>query len=344
MRTLAFVEDHVLPEVAAAPQLDLFHTLRPPVTAAWGAGRNSTAMLIEWIEGKQPLDAVLFANAGAEKPETYTFIELFRAWLCDRGVTSHIVRYEPKNFKDWPPYYTLEENCLIHGVLPSIAFGFGSCSIKWKVTPQNRWTESWEPARAIWAAGGKVIKLIGYDCSPRDCRRYAEHEGYLDDRYIYRYPLREWGWTLEDCIKRIQAAGLPVPPKSSCDFCTAVKPHEVSTYTKRRLHRLVLMEARAHPRLKSCEGLWRRSVAGVRGGTPRPGSMTAFIRDTGLLEQEEISAIVNGASPALASWLEVSAALPPPRNPIREWLRRFDDCLLDPAQIPTASELYNRLR
>lgn len=54
-------------DAARASQLDLFQALRPPVLAAWGAGRDSTAMLIEWIERKEPLDAVLFADTGGEK-------------------------------------------------------------------------------------------------------------------------------------------------------------------------------------------------------------------------------------------------------------------------------------
>jgi hypothetical protein len=222
--------DGAIPNAAQARQLNLFYALRPPVLAAWGAGRDSTAMLIEWIERKEALDAVLFADTGGEKPQTYEFISIFRQWLAERDVPSHIVRYAPRHYKNWPPYYTLEENCITNGTLPSIAFGFGSCSIKWKVTPQNQWTESWGPARRIWASGGKVIKLIGYDCSPQDCRRYAEREGYSDERYVYRYPLREWGWTLEDCIARIKRADLPVPPKSSCYFLCF---HELS--------RLILM-------------------------------------------------------------------------------------------------------
>lgn len=256
---------------------------------------------------------------------------------------SHIVRYEPKHYKNWPPYYTLEENCITNGTLPSIAFGFGACSIKWKVTPQNKWAESWEPARRIWAAGGKAIKLIGYDCSPQDCRRYAEREGYCNERYVYRYPLREWGCALEACIARIQAAGLPVPPKSSCYYCTATKPHEVRAYTKPRLRRIVLMEARAQPRLKTTEGLWRQTVKGVRGGTPRPGSMTKFIRDERLLDEAEIEAIIAIAPQALTSWQEAVAATSPPRAPLREWLALFDMVFDAAMRSPLTPDLYRRV-
>ena len=147
---------------------------RPPVLAAWGAGLDSTAMLIELIGRGEPVDQVLFADTGAEKPETYGFVPVFRRWLEARGVPSEVVRYRPSNFKNWPPYRTLTENLLTNGTLPSIAFGRGTCSQKWKVAPQHAWARTWAPALAAWGRGQKVVKLIGFDCSRADDRRYAE--------------------------------------------------------------------------------------------------------------------------------------------------------------------------
>jgi hypothetical protein len=111
-------------------QADLFEGTpsRPPVLAAWGAGTDSTAMLIEMIENGEPVDQVLFADTGDEHPRTYAFIPIFRAWLEERSVTVTIVRNEVRDFKQWPPYATLGENCITNGTLPSIAFGFSSCS------------------------------------------------------------------------------------------------------------------------------------------------------------------------------------------------------------------------
>jgi hypothetical protein len=326
--------------LAAAHQSDLFQALRPPVIAAWGAGRNSTAMLIELIERGETVDVALFADTRSERPQTYRFIPIFREWLDKHGVHSHIVKYKPRNYKNWPPYDGLEENCLTNGTLPSVAFGFGACSIKWKVTPQNQWADQWPLAQQIWRADGKVIKLIGYDCSPRDQRRYAEREGYTDPRYVYRYPLREWGWTLEDCIERICAAGLPVPIKSSCSCCSAVKPEELHEYERPQLRRIVLMEARAKPRLRTIEGLWRRPVRGVRGGTARPGSMTQYIREQQLLPEQEIDAIVQLAPQALVQWQQAVAALAEPRPPLHEWLDLFDAALdeLHCADVPDLFE------
>ena len=93
---------------------------------------------------------------------------------------------------------------LTNTTLPSIAFNRSSCSIKWKITLQDQWTAQWAPARAAWGRGDRVVRLIGYDCSAADDRRYAHREGHVSDRFDYRYPLREWGWDRDACIARIR--------------------------------------------------------------------------------------------------------------------------------------------
>ncbi len=291
----------------------------PPVIAAWGMGLDSTAMIIEWVSRGWPLDLVLTADTGSERPETYDYLPIFQRWMDAHGIEHEIVSYAPKRFKHWPPYFTLLENCLTNATLPSISFGRHSCSQKWKIQPQDKWVETWEPAQRTWARGGKVIKLIGYDASPADSRRYAHREGHVDPRYDYCYPLRDWNWDRFRCAARIKAEGLPVPVKSSCFFCAAMKPHEVETLPPWCLRLIVLMETRAAPRLVTVEGLWRR------GTSARPGTMTEFIRERGLLPPLEIAAIVNGAPVALVEFQEVAAQFPvEERPPLREWIDRFN--------------------
>lgn len=102
---------------------------RAPVIAAHGAGVNSTAMIIEMEARGDPIDMVLMADHRSERPETDDFVPLFRAWMDDHGIPNEVVRYEPKRFKHWPPYYSLLENLLTNGTLPSISFGRHSCSL-----------------------------------------------------------------------------------------------------------------------------------------------------------------------------------------------------------------------
>lgn len=312
-----------------------------PVVCAWGGGVDSTAMLVEMVDSGQRVDAVLFADTGSERPETYAFIELFTAWLEARGILVVVVRYMPTNTKNYPRYASLYENCLTNGTLPSITFGGGTCSLKWKVAPQNKWTEAWPPAQRCWAEGGKVTRLIGYDCSPADDRRYAHSRTIpADERYNYRYPLREWGWQRPDCEARIARAGLPIPKKSSCTFCTASKKDEIATLPAIELRRIVLMEARAKPRLRNVDGLWRKRVKGMRGATPRPGSMTEFIREEGLLPSSDIDAIIEAAPQALVRWQEAVAG-DPGRPELKQWLDLFDRTFELGLDAPGVAPLFN---
>src|SRR5579859_5675163 len=125
--------------------------MKTPLVVCCGVGRDSIAALIGmWRRGIRP-DLILFADTGGERDSTYDFILTLNNWLRSIGwPTLTIVRYQPKNFKHWPPYHSLEENCLTNSTLPSIAYGFHSCSSKWKIDPQNRFLEEWLPARLQW--------------------------------------------------------------------------------------------------------------------------------------------------------------------------------------------------
>lgn len=295
-------------------QADFFAPDRPPLVVAYGMGVDSTALLVGLRNRDTRPDAILFADTGAEKPETYAFEAPMQEWLRREGfppITT--VRYVPQRFKNWPPYYTLEDNCLTNGTLPGISFGPATCSVKWKQQPQHKWAQQWEPARAAWAAGMTVTKLIGFDASPADRRRTYVPEG--ERHYAYGYPLQDWGWDRAECQRQITAAGLPVPPKSSCFFCLAMKPHEVRALGPDLLRRIVVMEARAKPRLTTTEGLWRTRIKGTRGATPRPGSMTEFIVSERLLPPDEVDDLCRRTPTEITAYQEQFAAGQPPTVP-----------------------------
>lgn len=206
---------HPEAEIVRSPDYVLI-SAPPPVILAYGIGVDSTALLVELDARGEAPDLVLSADPGAEKPETYAYQEMMAAWMAARGIPYEVVRYVPRRFKHWPPYYSILANVLTNATLPSISLGRHSCSLKWKVAPQDAYLREWAPAQAAWARGQKVVRLIGYDASPADGRRYAHASGIDDPLFECRYPLREWGWTRDRCVARIVAAGLPVPPKSSC--------------------------------------------------------------------------------------------------------------------------------
>jgi hypothetical protein len=290
----------------------------PPLVVCYGAGRDSTALLVGlWQRGVRP-DLILFADVGAERQATYDFLPVMNRWLKSVGFPEiTTVCYQPKDFKHWPPYHTIEENILTNCALASIAYGFHKCSAKWKIAPQSAFLKEWQPARDCWAAGGKVRKAIGFDASPHErkrshgCSTYAVQEEEADLFDLW-FPLQEWGWDLPECIRQIAEAGLPIPAKSSCYFCTAMKTWEVDELAQKepdKLKKIIVLEARARqthldyaerkgwPKgvgVPLTEGIWRRRVKGVRSGsTPKPGSMTEYIREKGFVLADEINRIID---------------------------------------------------
>jgi hypothetical protein len=102
-----------------------------------------------------------------------------------------------------------------------------------------------------------VVRLIGFDAG--EYRRSAQGE---DDKYIYRYPLREWGYDRNACKEVIAQAGLCIPPKSACFFCPATKKAEVRRLAKEEpelFARALKIErrARATGKLTAVKGLGR---------------------------------------------------------------------------------------
>lgn len=203
-----------LPEIDGPFSAPLYPVVSCLVVAAYGGGTNSTAMLIECAKRGERVDLILFADTGAERPHTYNYIETFSDWLESHGLPRIEIVQSPNE--------TLEQSCLKLGVLPSLAYGFKTCSQRFKGQPQNVYLNNYEPARAEWAEGRKVTKLIGYDADePHRAKDYD------DDKYSVRYPLLDWDMGRDECIETIKSAGLCQPGKSSCFFCPSMRATEI---------------------------------------------------------------------------------------------------------------------
>lgn len=197
-----------------------------PFVVSYGGGRDSTAVLVQLHKlGVRP-DLILMADTGGEKVETYRYVAYFSDWLVSVGLPAvTVVRYRPRT----ATYTTLEGQCLKTEMLPSLAYGGGTCALKYKVEPMNKFCATWAPAVEWWARGGKVLKAIGYEADEGNrlsnamCREITNP----DPRYEYCYPLMDWGWTVRECVECIADAGLEVPPKSACFFCPASSLGEI---------------------------------------------------------------------------------------------------------------------
>lgn len=226
---------------------------RLPATVAYGAGQNSTAMLIGCVLQGRPIDLILFSDTGGERPDTYSFVDMMSSWLADRGYPE-IIRVSNVNREG--EEVTLEENCRDKDMLPSLAYGFRykKCSQRFKIAPQQKYVNNWSPARSAWDQGERVLKYIGYDVG--ESHRYKEYDS---DKYIYEYPLMmDWRWSREDCQDVITWADLPLPPKSACFFCPSTKKSEILKMKEKNpdlLERALQMEDAAQKNLKKIKGL-----------------------------------------------------------------------------------------
>ena len=179
-------------------------------------------------------------------------------WLCEHGLPSITV---VENVDRKGDRLTLEEECLRSGTLPSIAYGYKRCSQKHKIGPQEKFCNHHPQCRAVWQAGERVTRFIGYDAG--EWKRYERSKKYneTDKKYINRYPLIEdWHWTRDDCVQAIQEAGLPLPGKSSCFFCPSMKRNEVEALKRQHpdlYRRALAIEENAMPHLKAVKGLGR---------------------------------------------------------------------------------------
>lgn len=202
----------------------------------FGAGVDSTAMMVALrVAGITP-GVVTFADTGGEKSETLQHVhninEVLSQWEWPQVDVVRKVPLESTGYKD------LAGNCLSNNTLPSLAFGLKSCSIKWKQIPQDQFLkgvkkgQNAHPPHPLWLqskqTGQKIVKLIGYDCGKADTRRSARPK-LQDADFDYIYPLQLIGWARPHCVAAIAAVLGPdmVPVKSACYYCPASKLHEL---------------------------------------------------------------------------------------------------------------------
>lgn len=251
-----------------------------PIVVSYGLGVDSTAVLVGlYLRGIRP-SIILFSDVGSEQEHTYAYLPIINEWLRSVGFPEvTVVKYQASRFKH-AYYETIDGNCLANRTLPSLAFGMKGCSLKWKAAPMDKYVETLDISKAAWAAGKKVQRLIGYDCSAADNKRFAHANSKAEDpQYRYFYPLQNWGVTREGCVELIKSVGLPVPPKSSCFMCPAMKQWEVEALPKNKLEKIVAIEHVAAPNLQTVKGLWRSK------------RMTDFILEKGLLTVEEVATV-----------------------------------------------------
>lgn len=209
---------------------------KPITILSYGGGTNSTAIIVGmWDRAEPPPDYITFADTGNEKPHTYEHIEFMQNWLPTHGwpKITILMACQPKQIESG----TLYGECMRLGTMPSRLYGMGSCSEKWKVDPQRKFTQLVRRRR-------NVLRLIGFDADEEHRVQRAKCEDYES----LRFPLVEWGWGREECIEAIKGADIPLPGKSACWMCPSSTKKEVLELAQRYpelAQQAIAMERRA---------------------------------------------------------------------------------------------------
>ena len=164
---------------------------------SYGAGVDSTAMILKMIEMKITIDQVVFADTGGELPETYKTVEIMIKYCDDHGIPFEIVR----NFH----LVTLFNKCITRRVFPDMFKRW--CTRDFKVAPIHRFYRK-------NFKGFMINEYIGIDAAEtRRCREAKE------DYITKHYPLVDWKMDRNDCLDYIMEHKFPYVIKSGCYFC-----------------------------------------------------------------------------------------------------------------------------
>lgn len=206
------------------------------LAVCFGAGVDSTAMLVALHAADLRPEIITFANVNAEKEKTLQHLSKMNDVL--RGWGWPTVDVCMKKMLPSTPYSDLYGNCISNQTLPSLAFGHHGCSVKFKIQVQDQFIKgaakgpNKRAPHPVWveaqARGERLIKLIGYDAGPAD-RKRSKTLASADADFDFVYPLQLLGWTREDCVGAITRAlgAAMVPVKSACFFCPASKHWEL---------------------------------------------------------------------------------------------------------------------
>ena len=162
---------------------------------SYGGGVNSVALMLLLMKQGEPLDEVVFADTGAEVPETYEHIEIAK---------KHLERHDiPFTTLSKRPGRDLYSTCWRRRVTPSAIWRWSTRDFK--VNPIYR------HYRTLGAHVNQYLAIA-----------YDEIERMKDSKVAYvtnLFPLVDQKVTRAGCIELIEEAGMPIPVKSGCFFC-----------------------------------------------------------------------------------------------------------------------------
>jgi len=196
---------------------------------SFGGGVQSVAvMVLQATQRIKAYDAFVFANVGAdsENPATLSyFAEVVKPYCEKHGI--QMVEVQKKRKGQPETLLNAIERDNKHIPIPVYmsggAPGHRSCTFDYKVKVVDGWIKTQEVTQATIGLG------ISTDESKR-MKGLGPETYYFKNKPIgfekwYEYPLILAQMPRSACIRAIEGAGLPVPPKSSCFFCPFHSPN-----------------------------------------------------------------------------------------------------------------------
>jgi len=181
-----------------------------------GLGMQSTTLYLMASTGALPRpDHAIFADPGAEHPETYKYLEWLINWQKENnGIPLHIVKkslYEDllnktnstgQRFASIPAFTNGSMGLMRRQCTKEYKINIINSKIRqlYKLKPRQRM-----PMTEVW---------IGISID--EAHRMKESRL---PRIKNIYPLINLGMSRGDCIDWLKSKGFPVPVKSSCNFC-----------------------------------------------------------------------------------------------------------------------------
>lgn len=164
---------------------------------SYGAGVDSTAMILKMIDEGMKIDHVVFADTGGELPETYDIVKKMKDFLSRKSIPFTIV----KNFS----LVTLLERCIARHVFPDMFRRW--CTRDFKVAPIHRFYKK-------QFKGLHINEYLGIDAKETKRIRKAKED------YITKfYPLVDWDMDRLQCESYLIARHWEFVIKSGCYFC-----------------------------------------------------------------------------------------------------------------------------
>lgn len=182
---------------------------------SFGGGVQSMAALVLAVQGKIDYQTFLFSNVGddSEYPRTIDYLHAIAIpYAKANGIRLEILKKVRRDGTEetlWQSLMRADKSIDIPVRMSNGAPGNRSCTADYKIRVISKWMKQHGATKEAPGEVGIGISLDEFQRMKDSQIPYIRNE----------YPLIDLRIDRQDCKNLILAAGLPVPPKSSCFFC-----------------------------------------------------------------------------------------------------------------------------